>query len=195
MSDPDGRPPCHLIVRVRRSILLALILLLAVVPASSATTCVAQTEEQARRRAHVVFEGVADAHLSLQTTPGKVEHVARFRVDHYRKGAGPVELKVRTGRWSEPGGVQGEVIGGVDPKLGERWVIYGDLQSDGFVRTSHCDGSHPAAERGSFATGTGARIADHLRFRWPWLLAVPLVLIGLFVLTRRWRRTLNNETP
>jgi len=195
MSDPDRRLPWHLVVRVRRSILLALILLLVVVPASSATTCVAQTEEQARRRAQVVVEGFADGHLSLQTTPGKVEHVARFRAEHYRKGAGPVELKVRTGRWSEPGGVRGEISGGVDPKLGERWVIYGDLQPDGFVRTSHCDGSHPAAQRGSFATGIVARITDHLRFRWPWLLAVPLALIRLLVLTRRWRRTLNNETP
>lgn len=197
MSHRVAPPPCHLAVSVRGSILIALILLLVGVPTSSATTCVSQTEEQARRAADVVFEGVADGGRSLQTVPGQesVEHVARFRVDHYRKGAGPAEVKVRTGRWSQPGGLEGTVIGGVDPKAGERWVIYGDQQPDGFVRTSYCDGSHPASERGSFATGTGARVADHVRFRWPWLVAVPPVLIGMVVLTRRRLRTLNSETP
>lgn len=180
-------------MRVRGSLLVAAILLLVRVPTSSATTCIAQTEEQARRAADVVFEGVAEGGRNLQTFPGqeRVEHVARFRVDHYRKGEGPAEVRVRTGRWSQPGGLEGMVIGGVDPKAGERWVIYGDQQPDGFVRTSYCDGSHPAARRGSFATGPGAWVTDHVRFRWPWLVAVPLVLIGMVVLARRRLRTHN----
>lgn len=184
-------------VRVRGSVLVAVILLLVRVPTSSATTCIYQTEEQARRAADVVFKGVAEGGRSLQTLPGQeiVEHVARFRVDHYSKGAGPAEVKVRTGRTSQPGGLEGFVEGGVDPKAGEHWVIYGDQQPDGFVRTSHCDGSHPASERGSFNTGTGARLADHVRFRWPWLVAVPLVLISMVGLTRRRLRALNSETP
>ena len=172
-------------------LLAAILVLLIGVPRSSATTCVAQTEEHARRTADVVFEAVADD-IVLQPLPGHegvVEQVARFRVERYQKGGGPTEVMVRTGRTTRPGGVEGIVIGGVEPKPGERWVIYGDKQPGAFVLTSYCAGSHLASRPGFFATGTVPRLADHARYRWPWLVAVPLVLAGMVLLNRRRRRS------
>jgi hypothetical protein len=171
--------------------LVAVALLLADVPGSLATTCVSRTEEQARRGAEVVFEAVAvgQALAPLPRREGTAEQIVRFRIERYRKGRGPTEVKVRTGRWSEPGGLEGAVSGGIEPHVDERWVIYGDKQSDGFVRTSYCDGSHLASERGLFEMGPDARLADHIRYRWPWIVAGALVLAGMFVFILRRSRT------
>lgn len=183
-------------MRLRLSLFVAAVVILIGGPRSSATTCVAQTEEQARRAADVVFEGVADD-VVLQPLPGHegvMEQIARFRVEGYKKGRGPTEVMVRTGRTSGPGGVEGIVIGGVAPKPGERWVIYGDQQPDAFVLTSICAGSHLASQPGPFATGPGARLADHVRYRWLWFVAVPLVLAGIVALTRRRLRSSKRDS-
>jgi hypothetical protein len=183
-------------VRLRLSLFVAVLVILIGGTRSSATTCVAQTEEQARRAADVVFEGVA-GDVALQPLPGHegvVEQIARFRVEGYRKGRGPTEVRVRAGRTSGPGSVEGIAFGGVEPKPGERWVIYGDLQPDAFVLTSYCAGSHLASQPGIFATGPGARLADHVRYRWLWFVAVPLVLAGIVVLTRRRLRSSTRDS-
>ena len=162
----------------------ALLLLLFTPSEAWATTCKPQTAEQARHGAEVVIEATTIEVVAEPAGTSGADRVARFRVDHYRKGSGPAEVKVRTGQRPDPNG-ETMVFGGLNPQPGERWVLYGEWEAEALVRTSICDGSHVASEPGTFVRGPGAWLTDQIRYRWPWLLAATMVVAAIAVLTRR----------
>jgi hypothetical protein len=172
---------------VKKFSLACIALLLTLVTASGAWagTCKPQTAEQAWHGAEVVIEATTIEVVAEPAGTGGADRVARFRVDRYRKGTGAGEVKVRTGQHRDATGDETIVFGGLNPQPGERWVLYGDWEAQRLVRSSVCDGSHLASERGMFVRGPGAWLTDQIRYRWPWLLAAGIVVPGAVLFTRR----------
>ena len=120
--------------------LLALALLLATAPAgaeAASVSCVVATEQQLRARAQVIFVGVA---LAGDNATGTLLSPARFRVVRYVKGRGGRIVRVTTATRREGDGYSAISIG-INPRVGERWRIYGRRNSSGVIVTSACDGS------------------------------------------------------
>ena len=122
-----------------RGLLLAVALLLALpVAPAMATSCAPHTPAGDFARAGVVLTGRA---LPGPTVDGVLTSPARFKVAEYQKGEGPAVVKVNTALTRHGEMVQMQ-IGGINPRPGERWQIFGTLEGDA-VHAGLCDGSRP----------------------------------------------------
>jgi hypothetical protein len=102
--------------------------------ASAAASCVPLTPAQQRARADVIFDGIA---LDGPTATG----IERFRALRYRKGHGPVIVRIRTGRRLYPDGSAVTTSVSIDAARGQRWRIYARRIRPGLFQTTVCDGS------------------------------------------------------
>lgn len=165
----------------------------------AAAVCAAQTERRAFRHAEVVLEGVMlpGPTVEMGDLGAVLRSDARLRVERYRKGEGPTEVRVPTavigpgngGRALDEAGTSPvpEVVGFVEDRItpapGERWVIYGQLRPDGLVATSTCAGSHRLGEPGPFVEpGVTDVIRDEQLL---WGVAVGLTAVVALVAHRR----------
>lgn len=92
------------------------------------------TAAQQRARADVIFDGIA---LTGPTPPG----IERFRVIRFRKGSGPVIMRVRTGRKRFPDGSGVTTSVSITAARGQKWRIYARRIMRGLFETNVCDGS------------------------------------------------------
>ncbi|MFL5864897.1 MAG: hypothetical protein ACJ780_29740 [Solirubrobacteraceae bacterium] len=119
-------------------------------PSSSAASCAAQTPGQDRARAEVVVDAVA---LPGRSAPRSrtLLSPARFRVLRYLKGHGSRVVEVETAvSATMHSGAYGVVEDGIQPRAGERWLIYGQRSGGRSIATGLCGGSrrlHAAAQR------------------------------------------------
>lgn len=120
--------------RISLVALLALVALTAGV-ASAHASCLRQSPAELRRQALVIFDGVA---LDGVTSTG----VQRFSVTRYRKGTGPLIVRVRTGWRRTADGSLSVMSEGITPRKRERWRIFVSATSAGVAQTSLCSGSH-----------------------------------------------------
>jgi hypothetical protein len=113
----------------------------AIVSGGSSASCAGLTRAQEMTHANVVIEGIM---LSGPTVPTGSSRVltspARVHVLRYLKGDGPSVVKIQTG-FSPQGSDVAVTEDGIQPRPGERWIIYSSSRSQPFT-TSLCGGSH-----------------------------------------------------
>lgn len=94
-------------------------------------------DERREAMAEAVF--IAEV-LDGDTVDGIVVSPARMRVQEWRKGAGPDEVRVQTAVASS-GPVAADLSVGIRPRVGERWLIYAEGVRGEVYLTSECAGS------------------------------------------------------
>jgi len=126
---------------------------------SSAASCAGQSAAQDRAHAHLIFDattlpGPSDPRSRTLLSP------AHFTVSRYLKGHGPTVVRVQTA--VTPGPRSGEysyVEDNLQPRAGQRWLIYGQRTRRGVITASICSGSHQIGPRPTRSTLAGDGIA------------------------------------
>ena len=119
----------------RRVLVVGASVLAALVGAATAeASCIFQTAAEQRARADVVFDGVA---LEGPTATG----VQRFKVTRYRKGRGPLVVRVQTGHRVFADGSASTTSVSIVVRKSQRWRIFARGSARKILQTSLCDGS------------------------------------------------------
>ena len=106
----------------------------AVLASTAAGSCLPTTGAWQRARADVIFDGIA---LEGPTATG----IQRFRVIRYRKGRGPLVVRVSTGTIKRPDGSGSISSVGIIVDRGQRWRIVARGSTTKVLHTTVCDGS------------------------------------------------------
>ena len=96
-------------------------------------SCMPMTPAQQRAQADVIFDGVA---LDGPTATG----IQRFRVTRFRKGSGPMIVRVNTGYKKGPNGTSTTSVSIVVGR-GQKWRIFGIGSARKVLSTNVCLGS------------------------------------------------------
>ena len=97
-------------------------------------SCIYMSPAEQRARAQVILDGIA---LEGPTATG----IQRFRVERYRKGAGPRVVRVQTGTIRRADGTGSTTSVALFVKRGERWRIFARGSASRVLKTTVCDGS------------------------------------------------------
>jgi hypothetical protein len=146
-----------------------------VVPSSPACACdcASLSRDEALARADAVFVGV----VTDVATPWRwlmwssADPVTvTFDVDTAYKGVVPAEARVRTARESPSCGYPFEV--------GQRYLVYVDVQADGTWATTLCDGNQTVDETTALPIGGYPPVADMTQPRRWWPLGAAALAVG-----------------
>jgi hypothetical protein len=113
----------------------------AIVDGGSSASCAGLSRAQEIKHARVVIKGIMLWGPTVWSGSSRVlVSPARVHVLRYLKGNGPSVVRIQTGA-SRRGTAVAVTEDGIQPKPGERWILYSSGRSQPFT-TSLCGGSH-----------------------------------------------------